>query len=180
MMPEQRWLATLTSLARDMIERVRANAAHLGLPRRECRGSTASACAAMLTVTPLPVPSAIVAEFDLWEWESLLLGETESRTPEVGAGGLVSPRACIARHDIRGGDSRWLGAMDGAAVAVPDCTAADERLRCGDTTCPLFGVIGGVAVTEDLYRQRQRQARSSGLSWSSWYRCCWVSSSVPV
>jgi type IV pilus assembly protein PilV len=38
--------------------------------------------------------AAQLATFDLWQWESLLLGESE-KVSGIYAGGLISPRACI-------------------------------------------------------------------------------------
>lgn len=85
-----------TGLARDILERMRANAGQLdayavnavgqqALPfPTDCRLATCSA--------------AQLAAFDLSAWTSRLSGETESVTIDeqiLNSGGLVSPRACI-------------------------------------------------------------------------------------
>jgi type IV pilus assembly protein PilV len=85
-----------TGLARDMIERMRSNkdqldayvvtnigdeSSLLGAPTTNC-GTT--------SCTP-----AELAEYDLVDWESLLVGASE-KLGSANAGGLVSPRACIS------------------------------------------------------------------------------------
>ena len=85
-----------TGLARDILERMRANTAVLNayavtgvgqqaLPfATDCRLASCSA--------------ADLAAFDLFAWTSRLSGETESATvgeQVMNTGGLVSPRACI-------------------------------------------------------------------------------------
>jgi len=82
-----------TGLARDILERVQANPGHVQAYRL---GAVSGAD------QPLPDPSvdcdstactgAELAAFDLWQWQSRLLGGTGER---AGTGGLLSPRACI-------------------------------------------------------------------------------------
>jgi type IV pilus assembly protein PilV len=85
-----------TALARDILERMRSNPGQISaysivdaggagnrlpLPGADCDESSCTA--------------AQLAAFDLWQWESRLLGETEKYSDD-NAGGLVLPRACIA------------------------------------------------------------------------------------
>ncbi len=111
-------------LARDILERMRANPGQIAAYRVTDAGDVSHR---------LPLPdadcdttacsAAQLATFDVWQWESLLLGEAE-KLAGVYAGGLVSPRACIT------GDAgeiavtiSWLG-----ATPSPMATAAN----CGD------------------------------------------------
>jgi type IV pilus assembly protein PilV len=117
----QRSVATV--LARDILERMRAN------PRQ-----IDAYCSAGVGARRLPRPEADcysvtcsaeeLAAFDLWEWESLLLGDSESDAGN-SSGGLVSPRACIT-HD--GGTVAvaisWLG-LTGIPQADADQCGAD-------------------------------------------------------
>jgi len=90
--------STATALARDIVERMRANpgqlpayvAANLGDQAARLPGPVANCAAADC------VPAEL-ASYDLWQWESLLLGAAETRGISA-VGGLVAPRACIF-HD---------------------------------------------------------------------------------
>lgn len=88
-----------TALARDILERVQANPGQtpaylvnnagdqenpLSIPATNCEQSDC---------TPVQL-----AAFDLWQWESLVLGVSEKQGMS-NVGGLVSPRACIFREE---------------------------------------------------------------------------------
>ena len=88
-----------TALVRDIVERMRANPGQATAYQVVGAGDDGSR---------LPQPDADcgvtdcsaeqLAAFDLWQWESLLVGE--SAQDAVGnAGGLVAPRACIRSAD---------------------------------------------------------------------------------
>lgn len=88
-----------TALVRDIVERMRANPGQAMAYQVVGAGDEGSR---------LPQPDADcgvtdcsaeqLAAFDLWQWESLLVGE--SAQDAVGnAGGLVAPRACIRSAD---------------------------------------------------------------------------------
>lgn len=115
-----------TALARDMLERMRANpgqitayqvaglgdeARRLALPDTDC---DATACTA-----------GQLAVFDLWQWESLLLGES-ARDAVGNAGGLVAPRACItAVAGEVGVTISWRGVMRGVTTVEPVAAGCD-------------------------------------------------------
>jgi len=82
-----------TGFARDILERIHANPAHVQAYRLGVVGESGE---------PLPEPvvdcdssectGAELASFDLWQWESRLRGGAGER---AGSGSLLSPRACI-------------------------------------------------------------------------------------
>ena len=88
--------STATALGRDIVERMRTNSGQLEAYRALAIGDTTQL---------LPLPNANcdistctalqLAAFDLWQWESNLLGLSEQRNG-ASSGGLVSPRACIS------------------------------------------------------------------------------------
>jgi type IV pilus assembly protein PilV len=85
-----------TALVRDMLERIRANPGQISAYQVTDAGDTSHR-------VPLPdvdcdateCSAVQLATFDIWQWESLLLGASEQLSG-VYAGGLVAPRACIA------------------------------------------------------------------------------------
>jgi type IV pilus assembly protein PilV len=84
-----------TSLARDILERMRANSGQIQAYQVSDAGDASRRLPLPDTDCETAACSAVqLAAFDLWQWESLLLGETEKYS-EGYAGGLVSPRACI-------------------------------------------------------------------------------------
>jgi len=122
-----------TALARDMLERIRANPGQIA----DYRGTEAGDARHRL---PLPdadcdttsCSAAQLATFDVWQWESLLLGESE-KLAGVYAGGLVSPRACIT------GDAgeiavtiSWLGATKLREATVAHC--AGDKVGSDDAS----------------------------------------------
>ena len=88
--------STATALGRDIIERMRTNSGQLEAYRALAIGETRK-------LLPLPEADCDIstctarqlAAFDLWQWESNLLGHLERRS-SASSGGLVSPRACIS------------------------------------------------------------------------------------
>ncbi len=88
--------STATALGRDIVERMRTNSGQLEAYRALAIGDTTQL---------LPLPNANcdistctalqLAAFDLWQWESNLLGLSGQRNG-ASSGGLVSPRACIS------------------------------------------------------------------------------------
>jgi type IV pilus assembly protein PilV len=88
--------STATALGRDIVERMRTNSGQLEAYRALAIGDTTQ-------LLPLPDVSCDIstctvlqlAAFDLWQWESNLLGLSGQRN-FASSGGLVSPRACIS------------------------------------------------------------------------------------
>ena len=88
--------STATALGRDIVERMRTNSGQLEAYRALAIGDTTQ-------LLPLPDASCDIstctvlqmAAFDLWQWESNLLGLSGQRNG-ASSGGLVSPRACIS------------------------------------------------------------------------------------
>jgi type IV pilus assembly protein PilV len=115
-----------TALVRDMLERIRANPGQIAV----YRGTKAGDASHRL---PLPdadcdttaCSAAQLATFDVWQWESLLLGASE-KLAGVYAGGLVSPRGCITGEtgEIAVTIS-WLGATNFPETTVANCAGDD-------------------------------------------------------
>jgi len=86
-----------TALARDILERMRANPGQLAIYSRANLGDRQARLPApavdCATANCLP---AELATYDLWQWESQLVGVAEQHGTR-SVGGLVSPRACISR-----------------------------------------------------------------------------------
>jgi len=128
-----------TALVRDMLERIRANPGQIA----DYRGTEAGDESHRI---PLPgadcdttaCSAAQLAAFDVWQWESLLLGESE-KFAGVYAGGLVSPRGCITGEagEIAVTIS-WLGATPLAEAAIAHCAgdnvASDDASVAVDAT----------------------------------------------
>lgn len=84
-----------TSLARDIVERMRANPDQLAAYVVTNIGDEASLLATPGTdCSSATCTTANLAAYDLSEWESILVGATE-KLASANSGGLVSPRACI-------------------------------------------------------------------------------------
>jgi type IV pilus assembly protein PilV len=88
-----------TALARDIVERMRANPSQtmayrvVGAGDATSRQPTPDADCSTMNCS-----AEQLAAYDLWQWESQLVGE--SAQDAVGnAGGLVAPRACIGSSD---------------------------------------------------------------------------------
>ena len=86
--------------------------------------------------------TAQLASFDLWQWESQLLGESEGDAG-FDAGGLVSPRACVITEDgVVEVAISWLGVTPGRQPAVSVCGSDDDgdtRLRSQLTIATFIG-----------------------------------------
>ena len=119
-----------TALIRDVVERMQANPrqipayvvnnagdseAPLPMPEVDCERGTCT-------------PSQLAA-FDLWQWESLVLGVAEQQGTR-NVGGLVAPRACISYRD---------GAVS-VAISWLGVTAARDSLdsSCGSDVVGLY------------------------------------------
>ena len=130
------------ALARDILERMRANPGQLLAYRVIAVGDKES---------PLPRPDVDcdasqctadeLAAFDIWQWESQLIGSTERDS--VGyVGGLQAPRACIA-SGAGGVDVTitWRSAMAFEVGPTADCFDAEDASQRHQVTLSSF--IGG-------------------------------------
>jgi type IV pilus assembly protein PilV len=119
-----------TQLARDILERMHANPGQMEAYRITTVGDSARRLPAPeVDCTLLPCVAEQLAVFDLWQWESALLGESERYT-DASAGGLISPRACIATDQGHVTVSiSWLGAATVKREPVPICGDDDKSLR---------------------------------------------------
>jgi type IV pilus assembly protein PilV len=124
-----------TGLARDMLERMRANPGQVETYRHASIGDANQRLPMPATLCDTSDCSAAqLAEFDLWQWESLLLGDNETGAGG-NRGGLVEPRACITTDGGRVFVAiSWRGATTAAEApqaacvepgAVPDDEAED-------------------------------------------------------
>jgi type IV pilus assembly protein PilV len=118
----QRSVATV--LARDILERIRANPGQVAAYRNASIGDADHRLSAPSTdCDAADCSAAQLAEFDLWQWEALLLGENEQGV-DGGSAGLVAPRACITTE---GGHVvvaiSWRGAAN--AVEMPQSACAE-------------------------------------------------------
>jgi len=100
-----------TALARDILERIQANPGQITAYVVNNAGDQENPLSIPATNCELSECTPVqLAAFDLWQWESLVLGVSEKQGMS-NVGGLVSPRACIFRQD--GAVSvaiSWLGA----------------------------------------------------------------------
>jgi type IV pilus assembly protein PilV len=88
--------STATALGRDIVERMRTNSGQLEAYRARVIGDTRRLLPqpeADCDISTCTAPQ--LAAFDLWQWESNLLGRSGRRS-SVSSGGLLSPRACIS------------------------------------------------------------------------------------
>jgi type IV pilus assembly protein PilV len=91
---------TASQLVFDMVERMRANPTALAtyIPGvaigGESLGGTGSPPANTCSASPGCSP-ALLATYDLWQWETLIDGVAEVSDGGAAVGGLVNPRACI-------------------------------------------------------------------------------------
>ena len=111
-----------TALARDILERVQANPGQIpgyvidNVGDQEHQVSIPATNCEQAGCTP-----GQLAAFDLWQWESLLLGVSEK---QVGSnvGGLVSPRACISNEGgVVSVAISWLGVTSARDPAESSC-----------------------------------------------------------
>ena len=134
-----------TALARDILERMQANPGQIGEYVINNAGDEGNPLSTpdihCETADCAPVQ---LAAFDLWQWESLLLGASEQQG-EDRVGGLLSPRACIIHE--RGTVSvaiSWLG-----------FTSAREpqESACGSDVVGLYDAPDGPPGNNSLRRQ---------------------------
>ena len=133
-----------TAQGRDIVERMRANAGQLEAYRTQALGDTAqlrprpAADCNIVTCTTLQL-----AIFDLWQWESNLLGLAGDRNG-VSSAGLVSPQACIS--------------VDGGAVAVTITWLASSVVRpATPSVCTIYGIGSDTPRNESNDYTLQRQ-----------------------
>jgi type IV pilus assembly protein PilV len=121
-----------TALARDILERIRINPGR-SLDYRVIGAGSANNRA--------PVPgvdcdradcsAAQLAAFDLWQWESQLLGAS-ARDSGINAGGLVLPRACITNDggvvDVA---ISWQGVTSASQPTDPVCANDEDGINVG-------------------------------------------------
>ncbi len=128
--------STATALARDILERIYANSGQAIAYRVSGIGDDAKRL-------PLPdVDCAIaactaqqLAAFDLWQWESLLLGYAEQDATGF-VGGLLSPRACIdGASRVIDVSISWRSVLSGSPDTEPDC-GIDVEGQNGDAEAP--------------------------------------------
>ena len=137
--------STATALGRDIVERMRINSGQLEAYRAMAVGDTTQ-------LFPLPDPDCNIstctapqlAAFDLWQWESNLLGRSERRS-SASSGGLVSPRACIS--------------SDGGEVSVTISWLVSSVVQqLTPSTCSAEDIGAGVTPSEsndDTLQRRQ-------------------------
>lgn len=88
-----------TSLAKDIVERMRTNPGQLNAYVVNNIGDESSLLsAAPVNCTAATCTPANLAAYDLSEWEAILVGANE-KLGSANAGGLVDPRACITHAD---------------------------------------------------------------------------------
>ena len=111
-----------TALARDILERMQANPGQISAYEVNNAGdwenplSMPAINCAQADCTPVQL-----AAFDLWQWESLVLGVSEQQGGS-NVGGLVSPRACIFREDgLVSVAISWLGVTSARDSAESTC-----------------------------------------------------------
>ena len=126
----QRSVATV--LASDILARIRSNSGQVNAYQAQDIGDTSRRLAEPVAdceatdCTPLQL-----SEFDLWQWESQLLGES-AYAGVTAVGGLVAPLACIGVAD---GTVRvtvtWLGMSGPNGPLVAGCNDAGAVLEDG-------------------------------------------------
>jgi type IV pilus assembly protein PilV len=128
-----------TALARDILERMRANPAQVEAYRATRVGDEALRVPAPGADCNVAACSAEqLAAFDVWQWESLLRGESEVFSGGY-TGGLLAPRACIAVDNgaVTVGIS-WLSASTGGIATgktlAADCDDGSMTESTGDAT----------------------------------------------
>ena len=133
-----------TAQGRDIVERMRTNAGQLEAYRTLELGDTAqlrprpAANCNIVTCTTLQL-----AIFDLWQWESNLLGLARERNG-VSSAGLVSPRACIS--------------VDGDEVAVTiTWLVSSVLLAATPSACTTYDIGSDTLRSESNDHTLQRQ-----------------------
>ena len=114
-----------TTLARDILERIQANPINAGAYVVRNVGDASR---------PVPVPvadcdhadcsTAQLAAFDLWQWETLLLGAAV-KNGALNVGGLRSPLACISHQQgVVDVVISWRGGSSASQSPVLDCVGS--------------------------------------------------------
>lgn len=111
-----------TTLAHDIIERMRVNPSSVGMYVADDLGggslgaSPPKDCAASIC-NPVEL-----AAYDLWQWEQALDGASELSSDGDPAGGLFNPRACISNSNgVITVAIAWRGMQEGGDPGVSDC-----------------------------------------------------------
>jgi type IV pilus assembly protein PilV len=84
-----------TSLAHDILERIRSNPTALTRYEIANTGDGTTAAPTPDCTTGNVCSDTQLADRDLWEWEQSLIGVAEQSSDNKPVGGLVNPRACI-------------------------------------------------------------------------------------
>lgn len=111
-----------TTLVRDILERMRANPGEIAGYQVTGVGDKANRLPRPAADCDIAVCTAQeLARFDIWQWESLLLGYSEQDSAGY-AGGLLTPRACISSNggavDVT---ISWRGVMSVEPAVQKDC-----------------------------------------------------------
>jgi type IV pilus assembly protein PilV len=131
--------SSATAMARDILERMRANPGQLEAYQIEGAGDEAGRLPPpAANCDAAPCTAAQLAAFDVWQWESQLLGESEQVGGE-SAGGLLSPRGCIRGDD---GAVTVILSWRGFAPEGPAATS-----DCGENAGPAVPQDGGIEAT---------------------------------
>jgi type IV pilus assembly protein PilV len=134
-----------TALARDILERIQANPGQITAYVVNNAGDQENPLSIPATNCELSECTPVqLAAFDLWQWESLVLGVSEKQGMS-NVGGLVSPRACIFRQD---------GAVS-VAISWLGATSARDPVEsaCGSDIAGLYDAPDG--ATGNNLRRRQ-------------------------
>lgn len=114
-----------TALARDILERIQANPFNAPAYAVQALGAAARPLSAPgADCDTVGCSPAQLAAFDLWQWESLLLGAA-ARHHGSGAGGLRRPLACIT-HQVGVVDVviSWQGGSSAMPSSASSCSIA--------------------------------------------------------
>jgi type IV pilus assembly protein PilV len=133
-----------THLGRDILERIQANPGEIAAYRVTSAGDSAGRLPGPeIDCSHAACGTEQLAVFDLWQWESALLGESEQYS-DGSAPGLVSPRACITSEG--GYVTVSISWLDITAVALPV-----------GTVCGADGEVGTETAEEVEENLRRRQ-----------------------
>ena len=86
---------TASMLAHDMMEKMRANPATLVSYSSIVVGDGGAATPGTDCTTSNCATAAEIAAYDIWQWEQMLMGATETSGGN-NTGGLVEPRGCVS------------------------------------------------------------------------------------
>lgn len=116
-----------TTLVRDILERMRANPGQIsGYQVNGVGGENKRLPRPAVDCDVEACEAEELATFDIWQWESLLLGYSEQDSTGY-VGGLLAPRACIASN---GGAVKvtltWRGVMPVEPAVQAGCGSGSE------------------------------------------------------